>query len=257
MVKSIQVETDTSQKMETVQTAPNLSSPDSQQPLSLSQHEEWQGKLTLLQDEHKLESLQQQREHLEQLKNLQTQLLRELSSDVNRETALPTQDVSKSKQQDLTSPTKQDEKENTIFLSPEKHSSGIKVTPVQSQEYVPPPRTNPVVKHSPPRKSPQKYSPARTPPPYTIPGPQSVWESEATSPRISWTGPGTPHSSSRGDSFSRGSLVAKHNKHVEDLKKYYESELRELQTQLEKVEPGEYLQHYLAILTCSFFYLMQ
>ncbi len=236
--------------MEAIQTlsaADPLSSPEGQQPVQVSRDEEWHEKLSSLQDEHKLESVQQQQEHLEQLKNLQTQLLHELSSNINIETPLPMQDMLKSKQQDLTSPIKQDNKENLI-ISPSSPEKSIKVTPNPSEdEYIPPPRNNPVVKHSPPQNTPQdtpqKQFPTRTSP-YKVLRPRSAWENEMQSPgmsTLSWTGPGTPHSSSRGDSFSRAALVAKHNKHVEDLKKYYESELSELQTQLEQMKPGEIL----------------
>ncbi len=235
--------------METFQTQPaaSLSSPDGQQPGQSSNDEEWQGKLSSLQDEHKLESIQQQQEHLEQLKSLQTQLLREISTNINQETTPPVQDISTSKQQELKSPTKPSGKEN--IPSPKKHSNG-QLTPTRSQQdYIPPPRTNPVVRHSPPgsvsspppprtSSSPQNVSSPTQTPPYTILCPKSAWEAESQISALSVTGPWTPHSSSRGDSFSRASLVTKHNRHVDDLKKYYESELLELRTQLEQMGPG-------------------
>ncbi len=243
MVKGCQKEnTDQRAKMETA-AALSSSSPHNQEPQELRKNEEWQDKLSSLQDQHKNESLHQQQEHLEQLKRLQTQLLRELSSDMIVEGAVSVQD------KQVTSPRnkdgREDEKENE-FPSPEKHSiteSQDIPSPTQSLDFFRLPRTNPVVQHSPVTSPPHKAnspSPIQQTPPYKILGPSSAWgEWESRSPQVFWTSPRTPHSSSRGDTLSRASLLAKHTKHVEDLKKYYDSELQRLQQQLEHVRAGE------------------
>ncbi len=219
----------------------NSSSPHSQQPEELRKTEEWQDKLSSLQDQHKNESLHQQQEHLVQLKHLQTQLLRELSSDMITEGTVSVQD------KQVTSPRKTDEKEKKKeFPSPEKHSINTESqdipSPAHSLDFFQLPRTNPVVEHSPiaspPHKASYPPSPTQTPP-HKILDPLSAWgESEIRSLQISWKGTRTPLSCSKGDTLSRASLLAKHAKHVEDLKKYYDSEIQQLQEQLEQVRSG-------------------
>lgn len=235
-----------------------LPSPRSQQDGELSVADDWQAKLSSIQDQHiKLESVQQHQEHLEQLKRLQTQLLRELSSDKTnpslQELCSPRQVGSK----EASSLRKEASTDKDVSMSTEKqltNSQGV-FTPVQSLESLSLPHTSTLVKHSPlqsPAKSQTPHaSPSKQPsvqnPAYKVFSPRLAWEGDAPthSPQKSSL-PMTPQSMTsqspstfRGDTTqSKLSLVAKHNKHVGDLKKYYESEILALRRQVEQVRPG-------------------
>ena len=226
------------------------SSQGSQKHGELSLEDEWQAKLSSLQDQHKLESLQQQQEHLEQLRHLQTQLLRELSSDMSIKGDLSIQDLVKSRQLDSKEAPPQREqstdKDVSVLPTSASNTQGV-FTPTQSFESLSLPRTRTVVKHSPvqspekpstPRTSPDKQPSVQTPV-YKILGPRSAWEGGSLNHSPSKSSMSmTPQSTARGETQSRVSLVAKHTKHVEDLKKYYETEILSLRRQLEQVKPG-------------------
>ena len=227
------------------------SSHGSQKHGELTLEDEWQAKLSSLQDQHKLESLQQQQEHLEQLRHLQTQLLRELSSDMSIKGDLSIQDLVKSRQLDSKEPPSPQrehstEKDISVFPTSVSNTQGV-FTPTQSFESLFLPRNRTVVKHSPvqspekprtPRDSPDKQPSVQTPV-YKILGPKSAWEGGSLNHSPSKSSmSATPQSTARGETQSRVSLVAKHTKHVEDLKKYYETEILSLRRQLEQVRPG-------------------
>lgn len=222
--------------------------------------EEWQAKLSSLQEQHKNESFQQQQEHLEQLRHLQTQLLRQLSSDMTLEGRISSQDLWQSEKEQDSQQRRRDtvEKQLPVSISgspekPSKKESQTISSPTQSLNYdqslLPIPHTDPTHTHSPimsphnPHSSPSNQGPVQNTATYKILGPKSIWEtgSSTQSSQIitrSWAQTGTPQSTNRGDTQSRGSLMAKHAKHVEDLKTYYEAELLALRRQLELVRPG-------------------
>ena len=297
-----------------------VQSTDKQHFASTHPQSDWQRKLESLQNQHQHETLQQQQEHLEQLKILQQQLLQDLSISAAEDTSMDatllpentsthhasgsetphseeahilTQSAGHSQ---TPSPSRPANTQPVVHSSPNKEKEFVKTdldvstfSSTHSLEFLQLPPlsgTNPILHRTSSTHSVDEETKTTSPPNdfesqsyeetkqsgspsniskvpsftkhfrYQSPPRRKLWaysvgqplsplntslQAAAPSPTLINVVP-APHHQSPGsykqltETQSRGNMLDKHRKHIEDLKKYYETELSSMQTKLNQLE---------------------